>query len=109
MNIVLINLILWPIVILGVLPLLVHLFARSKPPRYNFSSIEFILKIVRTTMRVKRPQDWLLLFIRTLLFLAVIFMFLRPLLFSQRRLAGYTQKKNIVLVVDATASGDRSR
>jgi hypothetical protein len=104
MNIVLINLILWPIVILGVLPLLVHLFARSKPPRYNFSSIEFILKIVRTTMRVKRPQDWLLLLIRTILFLSLIFMFLRPLLFSQRRLAGYTQKKNIVLIVDATAS-----
>jgi hypothetical protein len=104
MTVLLLNSILWPLVLLIAVPLFIHLFARSKPPVYNFSSIEFILRIIRSTMRIKRPQDWLLLLVRTLLFAAVIFMFLRPLFFSRRELASPFLKKNVVLIVDATAS-----
>ncbi|MFC1461233.1 VWA domain-containing protein [Verrucomicrobiota bacterium] len=104
MNILLINAVLWPFVLLVGVPVLLHLFARTRPPVYNFSSIDFILRIIRSTMRIKRPQDWLLLLIRTLLFTALVLLFFRPLLFLQRKLAGHLQKKNIVLVVDATAS-----
>lgn len=104
MTISLVNLMLWPALLLGVLPLLLHLFARSKPPKYQFSSIEFILRIVRSTVRLKRPKDWLLLLIRTLLIVAVVLAFLRPLFFSQGRLAGHGSAKNTVLIVDASAS-----
>ncbi len=104
MNIVLTNLVLWPFVFLVAVPLLLHLFARTRPPVYKFSSIEFILRIMRKTMRIKRPQDWLLLLIRTLLYAAIIFFFMQPLFFSKRKLAGAFQSKNVVLVVDATAS-----
>lgn len=104
MNFVLTNVVLWPFLALVLVPLLLHLFARSKPPSYRFSSIEFILRIIRQTIRVKRPQDWLLLLIRSLLFAAVVLLFLQPLFFSKRRLSGPFERKNVVLLVDATAS-----
>ena len=104
MNFVLTNVVLWPFLALVLVPLLLHLFARSKPPQYRFSSLEFILRIIRQTVRIKRPQDWLLLLIRTLLFAAIILLFLQPLFFSKRRLSGPFERKNVVLLVDATAS-----
>ena len=104
MNVVLLNAVLGPLLLLVAVPVIIHLFARSRPPQYRFSSVVFILKILRSTMRIKRPQDWLLLVMRTLLFALAIFLFLRPLFFSQRRLAGRFERKNVVLIVDATAS-----
>ncbi|MBI2442132.1 MAG: VWA domain-containing protein [Lentisphaerae bacterium] len=98
------NAALWPFLILLAVPLLMHLFARTRPPVYVFSSIEFIRRIVRFTLRIKRPKDWLLLLLRTLLFAAMILLFLRPVLFADRNLADPFGQKNLVLVVDATAS-----
>ncbi len=86
------------------IPLLLHLFARSKPPVYEFSSVEFLRKIIRETMRLKKPQDYLLLALRTLAVLALLGVFLRPLLFTQEKLSGLFQKKNLVAIVDASAS-----
>lgn len=104
MSITFLNAVLAPLVVLVSVPLLLHLFARTRPPVYNFSSVEFIRRILRTTMRIKRPQDWLLLLLRTLLFAALFLLFLRPLFFARHRLAGAFQRKNVVLIVDATAS-----
>lgn len=104
MNLIFTNIVLWPFLFLVTVPLILHLFARSRPPAYKFSSVEFILRIIRSTMRVKRPQDWILLLIRTLLFAALVFLFLRPLFFSKRSFAGLFQRKNVVLIIDSTAS-----
>jgi hypothetical protein len=104
MNVVFTNLILWPFLFLVALPLVIHLFARSRPPVYRFSSVDFILHVLRQTVRVKRPQDWILLLLRTLLFASLIFMFLMPLFFSSRRLSGPFERKNVVVILDATAS-----
>jgi len=104
MSILFSNAVIWPVAALVAVPLLLHLFARTKPPVYSFSSVEFILRIIRSTLRMKRPQDWLLLALRTLLFTSLVLVFLRPLFFSQRRLAGMFQAKNVVVIVDATAS-----
>ena len=104
MKVVFANLVLWPFLALVTAPLLVHLFARTRPPVYRFSSVEFILRAVRETLRVRRPRDWLVLFLRTLLFSALIFLFLQPLFFSRGRLPGAFERKNVVLIVDATAS-----
>ena len=90
--------------VLGGIPLLLHLFARSRPPVYHFSSVEFLHRIVRTTLRLRKPQDYLLLALRTLAFLALIAMVLRPLLFTRHRLANAFEQKNVVLVIDASAS-----
>ncbi|MBU1693868.1 MAG: BatA and WFA domain-containing protein [Verrucomicrobia bacterium] len=104
MSLVFLNGMLWPLAMLIAVPLLLHLFARSKPPIYRFSSIEFILRIIRSTLRIRRPQDWLLLLLRTALFATLVMLFLRPLFFSRRALAGPLARKNVVLVVDATGS-----
>ncbi|HOW97283.1 MAG TPA: VWA domain-containing protein [Kiritimatiellia bacterium] len=104
MSFVFLNAILWPLAALAAVPLLLHLFARSKPPVYRFSSVEFILRIVRTTLRVKRPQDWLLLLLRTALVVTLVLLFLRPLYFASRALAGPLGRKNVVVIVDATGS-----
>ncbi|MEX2580236.1 MAG: BatA and WFA domain-containing protein [Verrucomicrobiales bacterium] len=89
---------------LVLVPILLHLFARTKPPVYRFSSVEFLKRIVKKTTRLKKPQDLLLLILRTLAVAALIAAFLQPLLFTQEKLSGLFQKKNLVLVVDASAS-----
>lgn len=95
---------LFPLAALIVVPVLVHLFARSRPRAFVFSSTEFIQRIVRSQMHFKRPQDWLLLLIRTLLAAALITLFLQPILLSKKESAVAVGNRSIVLIVDATAS-----
>lgn len=98
------NAVLIPFALLVGVPLLLHLFARAKPPAYRFPSIEFIQKIIRQTIRLKRPQSWLVLVLRTLLVAALVAVFLQPVYFGKTRLAGRSQKKHVVVLVDASAS-----
>jgi len=104
MSFALVNLILWPLVALIAAPILIHLFARVRPPEYRFSSVRFLRRVVRQTTRVRRPRDLLLLVVRTLLVAAVVAAFLRPLLFADRRLAASPGKRSVVVIVDASAS-----
>lgn len=104
MNLVLTNAFLLPLAALLLVPLLVHLFARAKPPVYEFSSVEFLRRVMRKTIRLKRPQSLLVLLLRTLLCAALVAMFLKPLLFGNHRLGGLGAQKNVVVLVDATAS-----
>lgn len=104
MKILLANAYLWPALLLLAVPLLLHLFARAKPPPYEFSTVDFILRSLRFTMRLRRPIDLLLLLVRTLLAAALVLLFLKPRLFSDRRFAFDAAARDVVLVVDATAS-----
>lgn len=104
MNISYANSALLGLLALVAVPLLLHLFARSRPPVYQFSSVEFLRKVMRKTMRLKKPQDYILLALRTLMFLALIGVFLKPLLFSDQKLSGLFDEKNVVVIVDASAS-----
>ncbi|MBA4388760.1 MAG: hypothetical protein C0404_12315 [Verrucomicrobia bacterium] len=104
MSVLFLNLVLWPFLVLISVPILLHLFARTRPPLYHFSSIEFILRSIRQTNRIKKPQDWIVLALRTLIFAALIFLFMQPLFFSSKRLSTPFERKNVVLIVDATAS-----
>ncbi|OGV47209.1 MAG: hypothetical protein A2X46_03865 [Lentisphaerae bacterium GWF2_57_35] len=94
---------LWPWLALIAAPLLIHLFALTRPPAYRFSSLEFIRRIVRRTRRIERPQDWLIWLLRTLAIAAAVLMFLRPLLFVRGGGDVHTAR-HVVLVVDASAS-----
>lgn len=104
MNVLFENSVLLPLLLLAAVPLVIHLFARSRPPAFEFSSIVFLRRVVRQTTRIKRPRDILLLVLRTILFLAAIFVFLQPVLFSRNLLTDPFQRKNVALVIDATAS-----
>ena len=87
---------------LAAVPLLVHLFARSNPPKYAFSNTEFLRRIIKKTARMRKPQDWLLLLLRTLAVLALLFVFLQPLLTSNSRTQG--GKKTTIYLIDRSAS-----
>lgn len=104
MNILWLNSYMFPLIALALLPLLLHLFAKTKPKIYKFSSNMFIIRSARKNMKLKRPFDILLLILRTLLFLIIIAMFLQPLLFLFPDLRGFGKAKTIILIVDASAS-----
>lgn len=87
---------------LGVVPLLVHLFARSNPPKFEFSNTEFLRRIIKKTARMRKPQDWLILLLRTLAILALLAAFLQPLLTSKTSLSGGDQ--STIFVIDRSAS-----
>ena len=75
-----------PLFLLGLLtaliPLLMHLIRREKPPKVAFSSIRFLQKTSRKLILFQNIQQWLLLFLRSLLFLLLAIAFARPLLDS---------------------------
>ena len=98
------NAALWPLATLVAVPLLLHLFARSRPPRYRFSSNQMIRRALRDTTRIKKPREWLLLLLRTLLVAALVLLFLRPVIRSApiKQLTG--AGRHVVAVIDRTAS-----
>jgi len=114
MNLTLGNPSLLPVTALVAVPVLIHLFARARPRSAPFSSIRFIEQIVRKTARIQKPRSWLVLLLRVLLFSALIGVFLKPLLMAPNPLAGEGERKNVIIIVDASASmaaveGSRTR
>ena len=103
MSVLFLNAVLWPLAILAALPLIVHLFARARPPMLDFSSVEFIRRALRFTQRVRKPKDWLLLLLRTAVTVLAILLFLRPVLFSHGG-GGLFERRNVVVILDASAS-----
>lgn len=89
---------------LAVVPLLAHLFAKARPRELPFPSLQWLRQAERTTARLRRPKDGLLLLLRTLAVAAVIAAFLQPLLFTSAQLAASDARKTLVLVVDRSAS-----
>jgi hypothetical protein len=85
------------------LPVLVHLLSRARPPVYRFPNIDFLRRVLRLTARLRRPQDWLLLALRTLALFALAAAFIAPVLVSKNAaLPG--EKSTVILLVDRSAS-----
>ena len=85
------------------LPLLVHLLSRARPPVYRFSNIEFLRRVLRSTARIRRPKDWLLLALRSLALFALAAAFAWPFVVSNSAsLPG--EKSTVILLVDRSAS-----
>ena len=87
---------------LAAVPLIVHLFARSNPPKFRFSSTVFLQRIMKKTARLRKPQDWVLLLLRTLAVLALLFIFLQPILTGENSIAG--GRKTSICLIDRSAS-----
>jgi len=92
-----------PWLLLAGLPILIHLFAKAKPPLLRFGSIRFLQQILKTQDKVKRPRDLLLLLLRILTILLLVFLFTRPRLI-QGLLADPATPRQLVIIVDASAS-----
>ena len=89
---------------LAAVPLIVHLLARSRPPEHQFSDITFLKNIIKKSSRYRKPKDRLVLILRTLAALALLFAFLHPFLVSKDPDSVAGADKNIVLVIDQSAS-----
>ena len=94
---------LWFLAALAAVPLLAHLFSRTRPHTRDFPSLRLLREAMRRVARVRRPRDRWLLLLRTLAMAALAFAFLQPWLvspFAAQRGAA----KTVLLVVDVTAS-----
>src|SRR3712207_4666955 len=94
---------LWLFAALAAVPLLAHLFSRTRPRRREFPSLRLLREAMRRVTRVRRPRDRWLLVLRTLAMAALALAFLQPWLMS-RFAAGGNAAKSVVLLVDVTAS-----
>ena len=95
-----------PAWILGALiavPLLAHLFSRTRPRRREFPSLKLLREAMKQVTRVRKPRDRWLLVVRTLAMIALIGAFLQPWLLSRFASASGVAK-TVVLVVDVSAS-----
>jgi hypothetical protein len=92
-----------PFLACAALPLLIHLLTRLKAKKYLFSSNMFLSRAVKTAVRVKRPNDWLALTLRTLFALFLAAAFCKPRLVSE---GGFELEgaKRLVILLDASAS-----
>ena len=90
----------WWLLAAAVVPLVVHLVARTRPAERRFSSVRLLQELVRLQTRRTRPKDWLLLLLRTLLCACVAGAFLLPYIGGGDGSGG----RALVIVLDNTAS-----
>jgi hypothetical protein len=103
-----------PFVLLGLaaasLPVLFHLFAQRRAREVEFTSLRFLKKLEKSSMRTVRVRQILLLIIRTLLVIAVVMAFARPAV--QGYLGGLWgsshASSSLVILIDNSASMSRS-
>ncbi|MGJ8657429.1 MAG: vWA domain-containing protein [Akkermansiaceae bacterium] len=89
---------------LAIIPFLVHLLAKSRPPEHKFSDITFLKNIIKKSSRYRKPKDRLVLILRTLAAAALIFAFLQPLLVSKAAHSLANTDKTTIFIIDQSAS-----
>jgi hypothetical protein len=103
-----------PFVLFGLaaasLPVLFHLFARRRSRRVEFSSLRFLQKLEKTSMRAVKLRQWLLLLIRTLLIACLVMAFARPALrgYLGSFFGASHANSSVVYLIDNSASMTRS-
>ncbi len=103
-----------PFVLFGLaaaaLPVLFHLFAQRRARRVEFSSLRFLQKLEKTSMRAVKIRQILLLIIRTLLVIAIVMAFARPALqgYMGSFFGSSHANSSIVILLDNSASMSRS-
>ncbi len=92
------------------LPVLFHLFARRKSRRVEFSSLRFLQKLEKTSMRAVKIRQILLLIVRTLLIAALVLAFARPALkgYMGSFFGSSHANTSMIFLIDNSASMSRS-
>ncbi len=85
-------------------PLLIHLIAKSRPPKLYFPSLQFLKPIVNEHKKHQKPKDILLLILRTLIIFIVLLIFLKPYSINKNFIKQTTANKNYVILIDASLS-----
>jgi hypothetical protein len=92
------------------LPVLFHLFARRRSRRVEFSSLRFLQKLEKTSMRAVKIRQLLLLIIRTLLIACLVLAFARPAMkgYMGSFFGSSHANTSMVFLIDNSASMSRS-
>mgnify|MGYP003575076974 CR=1 FL=1 len=85
-------------------PIIIHLLLRRKSQRLRFSTIQFFIKQDEQLMRRRKLRNLLLLATRVLLFALLVLAFARPFLPNQLAAADGRNRRQLVLLLDASAS-----
>ncbi len=86
-----------------VIPILIHLLFRRPRRQMRFSTVQFFLEKHEEAARRQKIRHWLLLVTRCLLLTLVVVAFARPYL-RQTSQAAIRPKRDVVLVLDRSAS-----
>jgi hypothetical protein len=95
---------LWGAILLGIVPLLIHLISRRRARRVSFGAIEFILAGKRKMSRHIYLRQLLLLLVRTLLVVLLVGAFLQPLLQHAENSTRSDTPNGVFILIDKTAS-----
>ena len=90
------------------LPILIHLFARQKLRRIDFSSTDFLKTIQQQTMRRVRLRQMLLLILRCLAVFFIVLAFARPTLRTQDFFGKGHAQSSVVILLDRSMSMGRN-
>ena len=94
--------------LLGVgIPILIHLFARQKLQRIEFSTNRFLKRIQNQTMRRMKLRQMILLILRCLAILFLVLAFARPALKTKGVFGEGRARSSIILIVDRSMSMGR--
>ena len=87
-----------------VIPVLIHLLLKRKTTRLRFSTVQFFAPQDEQSSRRRRLRHWLLLSLRLLIVALLVLAFARPYLPQGRASDAARQRRQVVLVVDRSAS-----
>jgi hypothetical protein len=97
------------LVALAAVPIVIHLLLRRRATRIAFPSVRFIAASDRSSVRLRRPNDLLLMLVRTGIVALAALAIARPLVLTDARVRTLGQRAIRAIVVDATASVDAER
>ncbi|MBI5388370.1 MAG: VWA domain-containing protein [Verrucomicrobia bacterium] len=86
------------------IPVIVHLLLRRRTQRLRFSTIRFFAEVEQQTKRRRKLKNWLLLAVRLLLLALIVLAFTRPYLRQDAAGANAPLRRQIVFLVDRSAS-----
>lgn len=98
-----------PLLLLGLaaaaIPLIIHLFNFRRPRKVDFSSLEFLKELQKSTMQRVRIKQLLLLLLRTLAIACLVLAFSRPTLTSNLAGSlGSQASSSMVIILDNSRS-----
>lgn len=87
------------------IPLIIHLFNFRRPRKVDFSSLEFVRELQKSTMQRVRIKQWLLLLLRMLAIACLVIAFARPTLTGDLAGAvGGDARSSVAVVIDNSPS-----
>ena len=86
------------------IPILLHLLARREPPTVDFPPVRYLVSTTREHQRRLKLQNWLLLFLRTLLIVIVVLAAAAPSV-PQSGVPGHAPTAMVLIVDNSPSSG----